>query len=341
MPDNLNILISSTRQWNPGDEFILFGIRNLLEEVFDKEIINWVLYDRNPDLFIDGFKNPLHRGSLWGNSFHGHDPKSIDVAVIAGTPEWFGPSLSGFYKAVREANLPLIVLGAGYIDAQINFTDDEIYCLKNLTRVVTVRDEYAARELNKIGVSHEILPCPALFASSSEKIPSDLKKIGLIIQTDKTLNQSVKEELAHVLLWAVKKLRDAGFNTDIICHYIDEFIEFSRTFENVRYSYDARDYINILNGYDLVISTRVHGAILANSLGKPAMVLHTSDSRIKGISIPFPFIYVSEPNTLLNDLNNIDLSKMNELVRWKKQVKERYLKFLKGREDFRSDRSLA
>lgn len=324
----MNVLVSSTRQWNPGDEFILMGVRNLIEEVLEGKVINWVLYDRNPDLFVDGFDNPLHKEKIWGNSFHGHDPKSLDVAVITGTPEWFGPPLKGLYKAVREADLPLLVLGVGYVDAPITFTEDEIYCLKNLARIITVRDEYASRAFNEIGIQHNVLPCPALFASMKEDIPNEIKRIGFIIQTNKTVNQSVPEEISHACAYTVKRLREKGFTVDVICHYIDEFIEFARTLAPIRYSYEARDYINILKDYDLIISTRLHGAILANSLGKPAVLLYDDDSRIKGASTLFHYIYISKPDTLLDNLNKIDLSKMNELIEWKGQLKRRYLEIL-------------
>jgi hypothetical protein len=138
----------------------------------------------------------------------------------------------------------------------------------------------------------------------------------------------VPEELSQACAHTVKRLRDKGFTVDVICHYIDEFIEFARTVAPLRYSYDARDYINILNDFDLIISTRLHGAILANSLGKPAILLYADDSRIKGASTLFPYIYTSDPDTLLDDLSKIDLSKMNELIQWKGKIKERYLELL-------------
>lgn len=32
----INIIASTTRQWNCGDEFILFGVQNLIEKVINK-----------------------------------------------------------------------------------------------------------------------------------------------------------------------------------------------------------------------------------------------------------------------------------------------------------------
>ena len=325
----MNILVSSTRQWNPGDEFILIGVRNLMEEIFKEQWINWILYDRNPDLFVDVLSQPIHKEKIWGNSFHHDDSQCLDMALIAGTPEWMSLPMQRFYKALREGHLPLVILGAGYIDTPIAFSEDELYCFHHLLKMVTVRDEYAFRAFQEIGITPEILPCPALFASLSEKIPSGIKKIGFIIQTSKTMNQSISEELSHASAHTVKRLRDKGFEVDVVCHYIDEFLKFGRTLSPVRYSYDSRDYIDILSHYDLVISTRLHGTILANSLGKPAILLNSSDPRCRSTASLFPFISISNPETVMEEIDKIDLSNLNKLVSWKAQIKERYLRILK------------
>ena len=80
----MNILFSSTRQWNPGDEFIFFGVRNLIEDFFQKKI-NWVLYDRNPDLFVS-VDNRLHKEVMWSNSSCGDHSEVYNLAIIAGSP---------------------------------------------------------------------------------------------------------------------------------------------------------------------------------------------------------------------------------------------------------------
>lgn len=40
----MHILASTTRQWNPGDEFILLGVRNLIGEA------TWSIFNRNPEI---------------------------------------------------------------------------------------------------------------------------------------------------------------------------------------------------------------------------------------------------------------------------------------------------
>ncbi len=327
--NTMNILVSSTRQWNPGDEFILMGVRNLFEEALGPVGINWVLYDRNPDLFVDGFSTHQRKETIWGNSYHHDSPECFNLALVAGTPEWMGRPLEGFYSTVRRGRLPLYIIGAGYIDAPIVFSEDEMYCLKNTLKLAITRDEYASRALNEIGVQHEILPCPALFASTWESVPHVVKKIGFIIQTNKTVNQKVTEELSYACAHTVNQLRKKGFEVDVVCHYIDEFVEFTKVLSPVRYSYDSLDYIDMIGSYDLVLSTRLHGAILANSMGKPAIMLNNDDSRCTGAAMLFPFIYVSTPENIINDVIAFDPKNAEQLVQWKAGIKDRYLSLLR------------
>ncbi len=305
------------------------GVRNLFKEALGSGVINWVLYDRNPDLFVDGFSTHQRKETIWGNSYHHDSPECLDMALIAGTPEWMGRPLEGFYSAVRKGNTSLFITGAGYIDAPIVFSEDELYCLKNSLKLAIVRDEYASRALNEIGVKHEILPCPALFASTVESAPQIVKKIGFIIQTNKTVNQKVSEELSYACAHAVNQLRKKGFEVDVVCHYIDEFVEFTKVLSPVRYSYDSRDYIDMIGSYDLVLSTRLHGAILANSLGKPAIMLNNDDSRCTGAAMHFPFMYASSPENIINDVIAFDPKKAEQLVTWKAGIKDRYLSLLR------------
>jgi|GEM_PF-884589 len=325
----LNILISSTRQWNPGDEFILFGVQNILQEAIKKPI-NWVLYDRNPDLFINGWDQPTHKGKFWSNAFACQDFAGFDLAVVAGTSEWFGKPLNKFYELVREYEIPLVVLGAGYYsDNPIDFSEGEIYCLRDLAKVVTVRDSYASKALSPIGISHALLPCPALFATSEQQCPTSLKKIGFILQCDKTLNHRIPTDLMEAGYEAAVKAHKAGFEVEIVCFYIDELVEFSsRQILPVKYSYNSADNINMLKDYDAIVTTRLHGAIVANSLGKPA-ILFNKDPRCEGAAELFPFIFKSAPESIIDKLGEIDIKAVaKELPKWKSATKQKYINLL-------------
>ena len=50
-----NIVFSTTRQWNPGDEFILMGCINLLKQLGVD--FNVLIYNRNPQIqSVSGIK---------------------------------------------------------------------------------------------------------------------------------------------------------------------------------------------------------------------------------------------------------------------------------------------
>ena len=44
----MNIVFSTTRQWNPGDEFILLGCINLLKKQLGE--FNPIIFNRNPQI---------------------------------------------------------------------------------------------------------------------------------------------------------------------------------------------------------------------------------------------------------------------------------------------------
>lgn len=325
-----NILVSSTRQWNPGDEFILSGVQRLCQEWLPFPI-NWLLYDRNPDFMVNGWRDPRPREDLWSNVFRHEDLSSLDFAIIAGTPEWFGAPLQRFYAAIREYETPLLLLGVGYVDRPVEFSDDETYCLQNLTRAVTTRDEYASTALAALDVSHQVLPDPALFAADREYYPDQARRLAFVLQSDETVNQAVSSKLAYAGWHAALAAQARGHEVDIVCFYVDEAVRFLRQQPlPVRYSYNAQDYLALLAEYDVIVSTRLHGAIVANSLGKPA-ILFNPDPRCLGAASLFPFIYVTEPQGIGDRLAQIDLGQVrDELPRWKAQIREQYLTVLRG-----------
>src|SRR3954462_11648347 len=104
----MNVLFSATRQWNPGDEFILFGSVNALRSAgLD---VNPILFNRNPQIRR---MRPLFRwmrqldDAMFGgralpfldNSFKNTtDASIVDLVVFAGSPEWRGRRLAPLYR---------------------------------------------------------------------------------------------------------------------------------------------------------------------------------------------------------------------------------------------------
>lgn len=287
----MNIVFSATRQWNPGDEFILMGSINLIKKHISD--FNPILYNRNPQIrrsrhfdfikIIDGLlgKNVLEK--FLDNSVKEYNPMDYaDLVVFAGSPEWRGKRTIKLYRSIVEYQIPTLFLGIGLgAGGQFSFTDqyfskDEQYVF-NHAKLITARDRYASENLQPLSV-HQ-LPCPALFSSTQEKTVKQVKKVGLIYSTNKAANgNKISTDTYHYMMKMYQQLLEKFgeyYEFEFIAHYIDELSEFKNDFSDSRlhYSYDSKDYLDIYNQFDLVIGCRVHGIGISASMGIPGMMI--------------------------------------------------------------------
>ena len=215
-----NILISTTRQWNPGDEFIMMGSLNIMKELYGN-IINPIIFNRNPDIrgganFRNSTRNykfsykwdkstfkgkgglhELFRIGHYDNSWKDDmNVSNIDLAVFAGSPEWYGKRLKAMYQAIEKGDIPTIFLGLGAGDS-IDFAKSDAIVDRVLTmaKVIMTRDKQTEKMLKKYGAMY--MPCPALFAAPSNKIVKEVKKIGLIYATHETLKGNNVSKSMH------------------------------------------------------------------------------------------------------------------------------------------------
>lgn len=294
-----NYLFSTTRQWNPGDEFILFGLMNLLRS--SGHNFNPVIYNRNPDVRENytalnllrnyefdfkgkGILNSFLRLGFKDNSFKNYTaPHIIDRVYFAGSPEWQTYRLHELYKLIEGENIPVEFHGIG---AWANFSHKDMRpivdrVLKKAARI-TVRDEYSYNVM-KDYYDVKYLSCPALFSARTEKQVTSVEKVGLIFSTDKTLHGNrVSKSTSQKMNDFYKKFIQHNNNKQIkfVCHYIDEIEQCKLHFPDteIEYSYDARDYERIYNQFDFVIGARVHGVGIAASQLIPGM-LFSHDAR--------------------------------------------------------------
>ncbi len=295
----LNILFSTTRQWNVGDEFILFGTINLMKSVFP-EGFNAIIYNRHPDLRTDiqpvcNLRNVKlfmtdeltfaadanFRVGFRDNSFKlTTDGRFIDLVVFAGTPEWSNSRCFDLYEIIEKYDLPVIALGIG------NRIQDECeLVMRNLSRfkLFTVRSPEFVEILSEhISPAPRFLPCPSLCSSAPEKIRTveTVKHIGLIYSCDvnrSEINNCVSTETYNYLLALFRRLKREypEHRFSLVCHYIDELPFAHSDFPDteVFYSYDAKDYYDIYHRFDLVIGARVHGIGCAASMGIPGICI--------------------------------------------------------------------
>lgn len=162
----MNILISTTTNWNPGDQWILKGVKNILKHIYIDA--NYINYDRNPNNMIDWPRNQNMKYGLHGNFMNNPINWSIiDLVVLAGSPEFLHHPLAPIYEGlVNNPHIPLWAIGVGYSEPKfmLPFTDAEkIVLQRENTLVITRQQELSNRMQDELHIPVITLPCPALF----------------------------------------------------------------------------------------------------------------------------------------------------------------------------------
>jgi len=302
---NKNILFVTVRQENCGDEFILFGAQNIISTLVPQ--YNAIIVNKNAEIcrrlklrnkVVDirdhvsqnvtslnleelCFQNePLYDNSL--ADYHSLD--FIDCVVFAGTPEWVTNKLRPLYSQLAAFSGPIFFLGPGIHEGFEAFgpyskLPDIFQKIHKKAHVFTVRDslllEYLRPEVNA-----KLLPCPALYCAKHHRTRTKIKKIGFCLQAnaDHARVIFVPNETYDFSLSLLEEMA-RSYEVEVVCHWIEDLICLQKELGNkypIRYSYDARDYLEIYDQYDLVISTRVHGSGMAASLGIPTFTLSHS-----------------------------------------------------------------
>lgn len=287
-----NYLFSTTRQWNPGDEFILMGVLNVISSI--NEAFNPVIYNRNPEVehrrsnSIFNFQVDLGRlrfkrlkSGQYDNSFKDKlMPEAfIDLVIFAGTPEWASSRLKSLYEYVDRHAIPVLYLGIGSGSTDFNLSQvPKIYLdVIKKARLITVRDRRVRDLLSEFGAI--LLPCPSIL-SAPKQYERSIKRVGkvaLIYGSNRSIKyNNISQETNNYLkdLYA-RLLSDYSgqFDFEFVSHYIDELPEFSKEYGSFacNYSYDSRDYMKIYNKFDFIIGPRVHGIGMAASMGIPGI----------------------------------------------------------------------
>jgi len=294
MKSRRNILFSTTRQWNPGDEFILLGILNVLRSV--EPDFNPVIYNRSPEIFrsksrrsfafavdLERMRFRRLRPGTFDNSFKESlaDSAFIDLAVFAGTPEWGSDRLKLMYDYIDRHSIPVVYLGigAGLADFDLRSLGPVYQKVIDRALLITVRDNWMLKIFAK--QNPILLSCPALLSApaSYEKRVGQVKKIGLIYACDKAAKYNrINPATYGFMVSYYQKLMDVyrgKCDFEFVMHYVDELPRFDIDFpgQPQYYSYDAKDYFDIYRRFDLVIGPRVHGIGVAASMGIPGIVL--------------------------------------------------------------------
>ncbi|WP_374674241.1 polysaccharide pyruvyl transferase family protein [Ideonella sp.] len=287
----MNIVFSTTRQWNPGDEFILLGcMRALRLAGLD---FNPVIFNRNPQVRrtrrINRWLQALDRGLAGGrlapfldNSLKDDtDFRCVDMVVFAGSPEWRGRRLEPLYRRIAEHGTPTLFLGLGtnrpFDFSSAHFSETEMAVLR-AARLVTCRDTTTTAALAPVGARH--VTCPALLCcdEDAEAPRRAVRRVGLIYGTDRaSAHNRVAPATARYLQALYEQLlaRHGGqIEFELVAHYIDELPLAQQDWAGrlpVRYHYDAIAYRGLYGRYDAVVGHRIHGVGMSASQGIPGV----------------------------------------------------------------------
>lgn len=285
-----NILFLTTRQWNPGDEFILRGTRNIVQTILPT--FNSVIFNRHPEIHPNAkFANPLRRfqstikgHTYWGpflrvgakdNSFiaQADDTNIFSLLVVAGSPGWENPASNSLYRYALSHSLPALFLGIGtpYEDFSYNKLPCEAQELLKSALAITTRDSRLSKALECVGAKH--LPCPALFCATTERHVEKVATLGFAIGHPSTYVQGISRDVYNYVVSALQQLK-ARYKIKILCHFYEELPGLQEHLGNeceVFYSYNSDEYFEVLASCDLVVGTRVHAIGAASSLGIPGV----------------------------------------------------------------------
>ncbi len=292
---HVNVLISSSRQWNPGDEFILLGVRRLLQRLFG-QTIHYVLWNRNPDLFVDRWRDAYLKPNLLTNSAIDPSLDLIDLVVLAGTPEWFGKPVERIYRELlRHPDVPLLAIGVGGTGPGFEFAPHEREIFMRENSLIICRNPVLAAEVNEQLESEKaiLLPCPAFFSSPAED-PRPLESFEqtpptINVQGDCVENQSAPSAFVEQLHRYMQEMSPLS-ETHFVAHYIDEFVRFSRLNRHtpIFYSYEPLDYIeHFRERTRVLLASRLHGGIASLSCGTPAGLFDFGSDRLNDAARPF------------------------------------------------------
>lgn len=325
-----SILISSTRQWNCGDEFIWFGVRRVLQAAGVRA--SWVLWNRHPNVHP---RPRLYARKLWktylqpayDNSFYLDVDGAIDYVVFAGSPEWAaGNKVDPVLEYIVRNGIRASFIGVGAVGSVPEISDLLATVLGAHTDLIVTRDANALEAVRRFPRAHQDV-CPALFSAPPDRVRKreKLGRLGIVIQATRTPWQSIPEGVEAALRPQFDQL--AGkYEVEYVAHYVDDWkFAHERGIEGrTHYSSFSEDYVDIYDRFDAVVSTRVHGAGMAASLGIPSIVVNHDGRGVTGEGFLAPV--ASHRANLVEAVAHIDVSTRSaELLEHRRTAFDRHV----------------
>jgi hypothetical protein len=241
-----NLLFSTTKQWNPGDELILKGVRNLLPpHVF-------LMFNRHPHI---NFNNRNGDNSY----YFGMGDEIVEHIIFSGSPEYYTEPNRDMYKLIFSKKTPFSYIGVGGPPLSRHIPFEK-------AKVKIVRDSAAA----KIPGS-TLLPCPSMFSYKNTKIKAKTEKkdIAFCYQSGLSYICSPEQTINDLSVKFIKE-----FEPIVVCHsYVDYVDAINKKLKNVFYSAEFSDFENVYKNVDMIVGTRIHGCGWGTSFGVPGILL--------------------------------------------------------------------
>ena len=245
----MRIVFSTTKQWNPGDELILRGVRNLLGEH------TFIMFNRHP-LFSPGRKGD--------NSYtFGVGDDIVEHIVFAGSPEYYEHPNDDLYKLISARNVPFSYIGVGGVP----YRSDRPFAKAT---VAFARDKGAGLIPGSI-----VAPCPSIYSvkEMNPEVVTQKKNIAFCYQADSRYICSPETAVNKASKEFINK-----HNPTVICHSYVDYAEAVQNGWDVLYSSEMEDYFGFYKQFDLVVGTRIHGSGWAANFGIPSITI-SHDSR--------------------------------------------------------------
>ena len=293
----INILITGSNYWNPGDDIVREGVMALLRALLHPLDINWH--------FFNFAAPPVALGQCGEipNTVEIRDfnliAKRLDLVVVPGLS--FGRELAQFYGKLLEHNLgPKTIIIGGMNEneyaAQWAGHSQTRRLVKQARAIIGRTTKYPA-VLRTDGVAYKVLPCPSVLCDfpRADQREGDLR-LAYSIQLPQgrpgsVVNHTCSNDAHSVALNSLKEAIKTR-EVDLICHHKSEFAFWSDYFKSepkvrVLFSSWFQDLWHFYSQVDAVVSTRLHSVLWARAMGKPGLVVNDSN-RHQGALEHFP-----------------------------------------------------
>lgn len=297
----MNIVYSTTKQWNPGDELILEGVRSLIP---DKH--TFIMYNRHPFIVFSKRKGD--------NSFYyGMGNDIIDYIVFAGSPEYQTAPNEDLYRLISSHGTPFSYIGVG--------GRQHVARPFEKAELALCRDSAAAKMPNGV-----VLPCPSIFANRHLDLEPKRRKdnVGFCFQTDVNYICSPGTSVHKLSVAFVEK-----YNPLVICHSYPDYVEAHRRGWRTFYSSNYGAYAEIYKNLDIVVGTRIHGSGWAANYGIPSITI-AHDDRIETAANFGSIAFSGNLEELCDLYESFDVEEnSNRIITLRKETLMKYIEKMK------------